>query len=56
MVLANLSYERVSGKPAFHPQWWMTYDEARILLEKDHAASQLVEAEVFLEQLEEGRP
>jgi hypothetical protein len=33
----------------------MTYDEAQVLLEKDHAASQLVEAEVFLEQLEEGR-
>lgn len=34
----------------------MTYDEAGVLLEKGHAAGQLGEPEVFLEQLEEGRP
>ena len=34
----------------------MAYNEAGVLLEKDHAAGQAVEAEVFLEQLKEGRP
>ena len=29
---------------------------AGVLLEKDHTAAQPVEAKVFLEQLEEGRP
>jgi hypothetical protein len=56
MVLANLSCNRVSGKSTLHPRLWITYNEAGVLLEKDHAATQPVEAEVFLEQLEEGRP
>jgi hypothetical protein len=34
----------------------MTYNEAGILPEKGHATAQSIETEMFLEQLEEGRP